>query len=330
MTPSTADLSGGLHDFARRQATESLESGNPSEAIEWLRHASHAPESRVIEDQARYRLASEMILKRRFADAEAELGRIPKDTLINRFLIDERIHLLRKRWETTSDLREMTERFEDVCDSCRARDLYTRATCPHRPSSVSPAQKLRVAQFAPVIEGAYASAAYRSRWDKQWADPMSQLLRLEKKALVRPAVRSMGFLLASFVCHHTPLVGAVDVLVPIPTSGSRAEARGGCIPRELAEAIRDELAIPIREPIKTKGDYEGHGQVQGKAREEELRRVWVVEEDSTLQDRTVAVVDDIITKGTTMMTAARLLREKGVGRVFALSLFHTESSQGGK
>ncbi len=156
---------------------------------------------------------------------------------------------------------------------------------------------------------------------------MSQLLRLEKKALERPAVRFLGLLLASYVCHHTPLVGAIDALVPIPTSRSRAEARGGCIPQELAEAIQDELAIPIREAIKTSGDYEGHQQVQGRAREQALRCAWVVKEDPVLQGRRVAVVDDIITTGTTMKAAATMLLEKGVGGVFALGLFHTESSR---
>ena len=143
----------------------------------------------------------------------------------------------------------------------------------------------------------------------------------------RPAVRLMGYLLASYVCHHTPLVGAVDALVPIPTSASRAEARGGCIPKELAEAIRDELAIPIREAIQTSGDYEDHQMVEGTAREEALRRAWRVREDPVLQGRKVAVVDDIITRGTTMKTAASMLVEKGVGAVLAISLFHAESTR---
>ena len=319
---------GRLRDSALGRAKESLESGNPSEAIEWLEHAPPTPESRAVEAQARYRLASEMIVKRRFADAETELRWIPHDSSINRFLIEERIRLLRIRREATSDLQEMARRFGDECDSCRGRDLYAIATCAHRTSGVLPARKLPATRFAPVIEGAYAAAPYRSRWDKEWADPMSQLLRLEKKALVRP-VRSMGYLLASYVCHHTPLVGAVDALVPIPTSGSRAEARGGCIPQELAEVIRDELAIPIRDAIKTNGDYEGHQGVKGKAREQALRRAWVVQEDPVLQGRRVAVVDDIITTGTTMKTAASMLVAEGVGGVFALGLFYTESSSSG-
>ena len=102
---------------------------------------------------------------------------------------------------------------------------------------------------------------------------------MEKDEVQRPVVRFMGFLLASYVCHHTPLVGAVDALVPIPTSPSRAEARGGCIPQELAEAIRDELAIPVRDVIRIRGDYGGHQSLWGKAREQALRRAWIVEDD---------------------------------------------------
>lgn len=329
MTPGTEDPWARLRDSTLDRAQESLESGNPSEAIEWLERAPRACGGQAVEAQARYRLASEMIVKRRFADAETELGRIPHDSSINRFLIEERIRLLRIRREATSDLREMDRRFRDECDSCRGRDLYAIATCAHQASGVPPARKLATTRFAPVIEGAYAAASYRSCWDEQWADPMSQLLRLEKEEVGRPVVRFIGYLLASYVCHHTPLVGAVDALVPIPTSASRADARGGCIPEELAEAVRDELAVPIREAIETSGDYEGHQLVYGKARAEALRRAWVVREDPVLQGRTVAVVDDIITSGITMKTAASMLVEAGVGRVFALGLFHTESSRGG-
>ena len=325
--PGREDPWSRLRESALDRAKTSLESGSPSEAVEWLARAPQTPESLAIEAQARYRLASEMIVKRHFADAETELRRIPPKSSVNQFLIEERIHLLRIRRKRTSDLREMAGRFGEDCDSCRGRDLYAIATCPHQATGVPRARRLRVKQFAPVVEGAYAAAPYRYRWDKQWADPMSQLLRLEKMALERPAVRFMGFLLASYMCHHTPLVGAVDALVAIPTSGSRAEARGGCIPQELAEAIRDELAIPVREAIKTSGDYVGHQQVRGRARELALRRAWVVEEDQVLQGRSVAVVDDIITTGITMKTAASMLLETGVGRVFALSLFHTESSR---
>lgn len=317
-----------LRDTALVQAKASLESGNPSEAIEWLKRAPVTSAGRAIEAQARYRLASEMIVGRRFADAEAELRRIPHDSTINRFLIEERVRLVRIRRQTTSDLREMAQRFGNECDVCRGKDLYSIAKCAHQASGVPPPRKLVPARFAPVIEGAYAAASYRPRWDQEWADPMSQLLRLEKKALQRPAVRLMGYLLASYMCHHTPLVGSVDALVPIPTSGSRADARGGCIPQELAEAIRDELAIPVREAIKARGDYEDHQLVRGKARERALRRAWVVRQDPVLRGRRVAVVDDIITTGTTVKTAASMLAEQGVGGVFALSLFHTESSRG--
>lgn len=317
-----------LRDGALARAGESLESGNPSEAIEWLKRARQTPQRRALEAQARYRLASELIVKRRFAEAEAQLGRIPQDSSINRFLIEERIRLVRTRRQATADLQAMARRFGDECDACRGRDFYAIATCAHRVSSVPPARKLDATRFAPLIEGAYAAASYRSRWDKEWADPMSQLLRLEKKALRRPDVRFMGYLLASYMCHHTPLVGAVDALVPIPTSGSREDSRGGCIPRELAEAIRDELAIPIREAIKAKGDYEDHQLVRGRAREQALRRSWVVRQDPVLQGRRVAVVDDVITTGTTMKTAASMLAEHGIGGVFALSLCHTESSRG--
>ncbi len=107
MTPGTADPWGPLRDIRLGRAKDSLESGNPAEAIEWLERAPRTPERRAVEAEARYRLASELIMKRRFADAETELRQIPYDSSINRCLTEERVRLLRIRGETTSDLREM-------------------------------------------------------------------------------------------------------------------------------------------------------------------------------------------------------------------------------
>ena len=328
MIRGTVDPWGPLQELHLASARESLESGDPAEAVKWLERALPTPERRALEAEARYRLASELIVKRRFTDAETELRRIPLDPSVNRFLTEERIRLLRVRRATTADLQAMSARFGRACrcSSCLGQDLYTIATCKHQGAGVPAARRLSPTLLAPEVQGAYAAASYRSRWDKRWADPMSQLLRLEKKAVQRPAVRFMGLLLASYVCHHTPLVRAIDALVPVPTSASRAEERGGCIPQELAEAVRDELAIPVRETIRTTGNYYGHQEVWGKARECALRRAWTVKDDPVLRGRTVAVVDDIITTGTTMRTAARMLLENGVGQVFALGLFHTESS----
>ena len=330
VTPTRDPLGGPLQQHALRQARASLESGQPAEALKWLKLAPRTTESRSLEAEARYRLASELVVKRRFADAEIQLGRIPNDGSIHRFLIEERIRLLRARARATADLREMAERFGDSCESCRGGDLYTVATCGHQVHGVPRARRLPSRRISPEVEGSYAAVAYRSRWDQRWADPASRLLRMEKDEIQRPAVRFMGLLLASYVCHRTPLVGAVDALVPIPTSPSRAEARGGCIPQELAEAIRDELAMPIRDAIRTRGDYGDHQSLRGKAREQALRRAWIVQDDRVLRGRTVAVVDDVITTGTTMRTAARMLLDNGVGQVFAVGLFHTESTRRGR
>ena len=326
MTPNQEAPWGELRDFAFGRARESLKAGDPSGAMDWLERAPRTPESRALEARVRDALAREMIVEGRLAAAEAELRRIPRDSS-NRFLAEERIRLLRKHRDATWDLREMAGRLGRECSLCRGRDLYTVATCRHQIYGVPSARNLRVEQFAPVIEGAYAAAAYRSGWDEQWADPMSRLLRLEKRGVERPVVRFLGLLLASYVRHHTPLVCAVDALVPIPTSGSRALARGGCIPQVLAETTSDELAIPVREAITTSGDYDDHGLVRGKARAKALRSAWRVSKDPVLEGRTVAVVDDIITTGTTVKTAASMLLEQGVGGVFALALFHTESSR---
>lgn len=313
-----------LRNMSLRQAKEHLGASDPLQALEWLQHAPQSPETRVVEAQARYRLASQLARESRFDSALRELRRIPTDSPIPRFLIEERIGLLTSRSATTFDLREMARRFGKECDSCRGKDLYTIATCTRHTPSMAPARRLPPDCLAPAIQGAYAAAAYRSRWTREW-DRMSDFIRSTKSEVQRPAVRFAGYLLTSYMCRHTPLVGSADAVVPIPTSPSRTEARGGCIPLVLAETIRDTLAIPIREPIQPSSDYEDHQHVRGAARARALRHAWVVRQDPVLQGRQVVLVDDIITTGVTMKTAASMLLDQGVKGVFALGLFHTES-----
>ena len=85
MTPDRENPWSALSDSAVSWSRQSLAAGNPCEAIDWLKNAPLTPEWRAVEAQARYRFASEMIVQRRFDDAETQLRRTPRDSSINSF-----------------------------------------------------------------------------------------------------------------------------------------------------------------------------------------------------------------------------------------------------
>jgi predicted amidophosphoribosyltransferase len=155
---------------------------------------------------------------------------------------------------------------------------------------------------------------------------MNVLVRLEKQQIDESSLRLLGAVLADYVAHHTPLPAVIDAIVPVPTSRDREERRGGSIPYGLAATLRDQLAVPLREVLVQVAPHLDHTEASGPERRRALRRAWRAKADTTLLDRTVLLVDDIVTTGTTLVAAAELLSDVGVGRVYGLALMHTERS----
>jgi predicted amidophosphoribosyltransferase len=220
----------------------------------------------------------------------------------------------------------LRERFGGSCGLCRADDLYAVATCHHQRSPVPPAAKLRASELHPLIDGTYAAAAYRSGWDLDRNHPMSVLMRQEKHRIEESSLRLLGCMLADFVAWHTPLAADVDAVVPVPTSRERVATRGGSIPGGLAAVLSDRLALPLREPLVQTAPHLDHTQARGEERRRGLRNAWRLQRDDALVGRSVLLVDDILTTGTTLRTAAEMLKAAGISRVYAVALMHTERS----
>lgn len=80
------------------------------------------------------------------------------------------------------------------------------------------------------------------------------------------------------------------------------------------------------EAIVQTGEHRDHTQARGEERRRALRVAWNPTVDRRLRGRAVLLVDDIVTTGTTLKTAAELLREQGVADVYGVALLHTGNS----
>jgi len=108
----------------------------------------------------------------------------------------------------------------------------------------------------------------------------------------------------------------VQAVVPVPLHWRRRWARG----YNQAEAVARELATSLGVPLgagwlRRVKPASQHAQPSASAREANIRGAFRCRPRASLTGRTVLLVDDVMTTGSTVGEAARMLRQAGAGRV---------------
>lgn len=111
------------------------------------------------------------------------------------------------------------------------------------------------------------------------------------------------------------------VLVPIPLSGIRLRRRGynhaGILAQELSKRLNLEFLDVLKRTRETKSQF-GLSQ---KARKENIKGAFETREFKDLSKIPfVFLVDDILTSGSTLLEAARILKRSGVKKVWGIAL----------
>jgi ComF family protein len=132
-----------------------------------------------------------------------------------------------------------------------------------------------------------------------------------------PVAVCFGEILAREVATQGGL--AVDVLVPVPLHVTRLRGRGFNQAAEIAAAVSGRLGVP-QAPQHTCRRHSGkmpQSRIQGRrARRRNVSGVFAVSRGAFLGQR-VAVVDDVMTTGSTVYELARAIRKAGAVRVEA-------------
>jgi ComF family protein len=107
-----------------------------------------------------------------------------------------------------------------------------------------------------------------------------------------------------------------DLVIPMPLSAARLRERGFNQAQEIARRVCRELQLPLAANACRKiRDVPPQAALAWKARAANIRGAFAC--DTDLKDRSVAVIDDVMTTGATMNELAKVLRKRGAKHIAA-------------
>lgn len=157
----------------------------------------------------------------------------------------------------------------------------------------------------------------------EYRDNLRGLIHLLKYERVTPAQCPLGRMLAQAISELAPSFGEAKLLlVPVPLHKNRSRARGfnqaELIARAAMKTLECELEFASDVLIRQRETVSQVG-LSREERIENMRDAFCVS-DSGVRGRSVIVVDDVMTTGTTLSECARVLKQAGAEKVWAATV----------
>jgi ComF family protein len=194
----------------------------------------------------------------------------------------------------------------DVVDGCRrcGRQAESTNSCP-RCEALFPT-RLRRVRAGFVYEGVLRRAVQRFKYHGEYRRGRD----LGERLLARTEIR-----------HLIP-AGDVDMVIPIPLHVRRLRMRGFNQAEILASAIAERTNAPITPALNRVRDTYPQVQLQAHQRQENMENAFLVEEShrEAVSGARVILVDDVMTTGATIGSAAAALQQAGAREIYGLTL----------
>jgi ComF family protein len=210
-----------------------------------------------------------------------------------------------------------------ACETCRvALTTDPHAACPRCAGTIGPFVHLEHGRCTRCRPDAFQfEQAMR-------LGPYDGLLR---ESILRMKLRAgemlaelLGMIWAEkMVSRLRPLAG--DMVIPVPLHWRRRLSRGYNQSEILARALADHLQVPYRSRwLRRIRATPQQTQQTPTGRRDNVRGAFKCRSHPALRGRTVVLVDDVLTTGSTCSEAARALRGAGATRVIVAVLAHSQ------
>ncbi len=189
-----------------------------------------------------------------------------------------------------------------VCDTCYELIHYFNLPVPVSLEPCFLDQVIATAEYAPPISSVIHSLKYQS-------------------------VRGLAEWCAELIYQHAWLP-EIDCLTFIPISSQRQRERGFNQAQEIAQHLAAKLEIPCLDILQrlkhTAAQATIVDQVERKTRLADCfgLKPNAADQLSPSSQTSIAIVDDVVTTGSTLNQCAKLLKESGFGQVYGLAVAH--------
>jgi ComF family protein len=207
----------------------------------------------------------------------------------------------------------------DFCGPCRSEILSDpHRTCPRCSSTVGPFVDLsngcvlcRKESFA--FDGAIRLGPYEGL--------LRDMILKMKQSDGEPIAEAVGEAWAVFAAEPLRRIGA-DLIVPVPLHWWRLWKRGYNQSECLARALASRLQLPLQRWLKRTRSTPKQTTLAPSVRWDNMRGAFRMARTADLKGKSVLLVDDVLTTGSTAHEAAKALRFAGASRVTVAILGH--------
>lgn len=167
-----------------------------------------------------------------------------------------------------------------------------------------------------VIDGAFAGVAYKGivkkliynfKYKPYLADLQKSLVELFYESIIQQELFQKA-------------LKSSPVLVPIPLSAKRLRSRGYNHAELLAKGLSEKLGLKQIDILQRTRETKSQFGLTLKQRKENIKDAFILNTKYTIQNTNIFLVDDILTTGSTLLEAARILKKNGAKKVWGLAL----------
>lgn len=206
----------------------------------------------------------------------------------------------------------------DLCAECFRELPWNRHPCPRCAAPLPPDVDTPLCgnciKAPPSWDEARSPLAY--------AYPLDKLVQRFKFDGDLAVGRLLGELLADYLAAGSS--EKPDLIVPVPLHAARLKERGFNQATELAEPVSKRLKIPVRLDVYERvRATEVQSKLDAAERKKNLKDAFAVRR--SVDGKHVAVLDDVVTTGTTAEILTRTLKDAGANRVEVWSVARAAS-----